>query len=96
MMRSGVHPFACEQCDGVDNDGDGLVDEEDPDYIAQSCPLQLGICVGAIAACGGTSGPLPCGPAEYRRISGAYSAEEVCDDGLDNNCNHEVDEGCPP
>ncbi|MFH2007689.1 MAG: MopE-related protein, partial [bacterium] len=68
--------------DGLDNDCDGLVDEN----LRQVCGTDVGICRSGFATCaGGTWGSCvgQVGPAE----------EEICN-GLDDNCDGSVDEGC--
>ncbi len=85
-----VFPGAPEICDGADNDGDSLVDGDDPDYAAPSCPKQVGVCRGAVKACiDGVLQPCDYGP--------SYAPEETIDwcDGLDNDCDNRVDEECP-
>jgi hypothetical protein len=70
-----------EICDGQDNDCDGQIDEE-----LGTTTCGLGICLHTIPAC--TNGtPTLCDPGEG-------AEDEVCD-GLDNNCNGEVDEDQP-
>ncbi|MBK6944839.1 MAG: T9SS type A sorting domain-containing protein [Flavobacteriales bacterium] len=86
---------ADEICDGIDNDGDGLIDATDPDLVLVFCENQNGVCSGAIKSAdrcvNGTWEP--CIPADYLLNSQAYIAGgEVCD-GLDNNCDGQVDEG---
>ena len=73
-----------DDCDGIDNDGDGQVDE---DFV--SMPTACGI--GACAAQGATE----CvgGQLIDSCVSGA-PGEEVCDDGVDGDCDGTVDEGC--
>ena len=71
-----------ERGDGVDNDGDGVVDE------GCGCDhqgLALGVCVqGVIEAEGGACAR----PAYY------YAVEVFLCDGLDNDCDGLIDEGC--
>jgi formylglycine-generating enzyme required for sulfatase activity len=70
-------------CDGLDDDCDGETDEDAP---AQACPLQEGVCAGAVQACAGGSytacdyGPLYTPGVDAR-----------CD-GLDDDCDGETDE----
>ncbi len=86
-----VFPGATERCDGLDNDGDDLVDQDDDDYVATKCPLQVGVCLGAERPCGGIAGPLECDAAVYQANDEHYAAEEICGDGLDNNCDTRPD-----
>jgi len=88
---SGVLP-AAEGCNGLDDDCDGETDE---DLTGQACELQDGVCAGSTQACGGAGGWLACDAARY---GAAYEAEEASCDGLDNDCDGEVDElaGCEP
>jgi hypothetical protein len=67
-----------EWCDGLDNDCDGKVDEEQPTLACGK-----GQCFHTVASCvGGVS--YECNPFEG-------AGPEVCD-GVDNNCDGEVDE----
>ncbi len=71
-----------EICNGVDDDCDGLVDED----LTRACGTDVGVCVagtescvgGGFGACVGSVGP----------------RAEVCDGALDENCDGTVDEGC--
>jgi len=74
-----IHPQATEQCDdGVDNNCDGLIDDED----AISCPPcpDLDGDGHTDVTCGGDD----CADSDPQIHPGAA---EVCDDGADNNCN---------
>jgi hypothetical protein len=75
-----------EICDGLDNNCNGSVDEGNPGGGASCNTGQLGICAAGTTAC--TSGSVVCN----RNQS---PVTEICGDGLDNNCNGTVDEGCP-
>ena len=78
-------PECREICDGVDNDENGLVD----DSLDDTPPCSTaGVCTGVTARCYGASGWRCEGhPASYEPM-------EVSCDGIDNDCNGEVDEVC--
>jgi len=82
-------PAADTTCDGADDDCDGDTDE---DYVPEPCSLttSLGTCVGEYV-CDGADGP---------RCDAREPAVEVCDDGVDNDCDGSVDGedgvGCTP
>lgn len=97
-----VYNSPIEVCDGMDNDANGLVDEGDPNLGAD--------CVEMVNVNGGwipVEGRLYCGYHDYDQsaqlmctidnIPGLeYHCEENTEfcDGIDNNCNFQVDEDC--
>jgi len=54
------------------------------------CP-EPRVCAGAVEACGGAAGWLACTASEYGT---QYEASESRCDGMDNDCDGQVDEGC--
>lgn len=94
-----TYPGAPEICDGKDNSCSGVADDGLDDM---PCPKQLGVCAGARTAC--TSGevescdePVNGGMSIYESHADTnglvYSETELCD-GVDNNCDGRIDEGC--
>ena len=79
------YPGATEACDGVDNDCDGKVDEGFPDLDADG----IADCTDIDTDGDGDPDLTDCQPTNGAVYAGAT---EVCD-GLDNNCNGQVDEG---
>lgn len=80
-----------ELCDGLDNDCDGKIDNV---THPPPCRLRDGVCYGLTQKCGGAKGWLPCDPKIYPKHSSSYQAVETSCDGLDNDCDGEIDELC--
>ncbi len=81
-----IHPGGTEYCDGIDSDCDG---DPDNDVTGPPCALAgVGICAGT-KPCDGASGWGECGAEEY---GPDYQEYETLCDGLDNDCDGDVDE----
>ena len=81
----GAYEDVEQTCDGKDNDCEGTVDNG---LVAPSADIQLGECAGAVKLCLGASG---WAEPNYGAIPTYETTETLCD-GLDNDCDGEVDE----
>jgi hypothetical protein len=97
-QRSQVNPDALEQCDGVDNDCDEAIDEglRELDYYLDLDGDGFGDYENTIEACTPPPGYVEnfddCddGNAEVNPL-----ATEICNDGVDDNCNGRADDADP-
>ncbi|MDI1482800.1 MopE-related protein [Polyangium sp. y55x31] len=74
-----------ETCDGLDNNCNGAVDEQNPGGGVSCQTGKSGVCASGTTAC--QNGQTAC-------VQTNQPSLEICD-GLDNNCNGTVDEGNP-
>ncbi len=91
-----IHPGATEWCNDKDDNCNGQTDEPGPNTITENGKAKgeicgLGICAGGTVKCDAKTRKAVC--------STAYKAkdQEICDNGLDDNCNGQTDsaaEGC--
>ena len=93
MICGGLRSLTCstegnagaEQCDGLDNDCDGAVDD---DLTAPAAALTSGVCAGQVKVCEGVNG---WNEPDYAAIAG-YALDDSACDGLDNDCDGSTDE----
>lgn len=96
--NAAINPLATEICNGVDDDCDGLADDADPDVVgmpiwfADADGDTYGDAVTTTFACnqpvGYVADPSDCDDTQATVYPGAT---EICD-GLDNDCNGDVDD----
>ncbi|MFT3769319.1 MAG: LamG domain-containing protein [Minicystis sp.] len=74
---------SAEICDGLDNDCNGVADDGNPGGGLACSTGKPGVCAAGTTACSG--GAISC-------VQNQQAKAEVCD-GLDNNCDGNIDEG---
>lgn len=82
-----------ESCNGLDDDCDGLIDNN---LTAPPCSNQKGVCKGSVkTVCSGTLGWQGCLAGQsYSQHSQDYQSKETKCDGQDNDCDGQVDAWC--
>ena len=84
-----------EQCNGIDDDCDGEVDADDPDLLppANLCTVTPGTpCAATQIFCNGSMGWSCAYPPEVEVVAGFVRLTETRCDGIDGNCDGNVDE----
>jgi len=82
-----VNPGAAELCNGIDDNCAAGVDEGYS--LGQACSVGVGVCMNiGVIVCDGNGGTV-CS------ASPGVPGTEVCGNGLDDNCDGLIDEGCP-
>ncbi len=96
-----TNPFAVEVCDGVDNDCDLFVDDDDPDadltpWYRDGDGDSWGVSTDVLAQCTQPSGYVGT-PGDCNDFAASTNpgAEEVCDAGADNDCDGLSDDQDP-
>lgn len=90
-------PADSDQCNGKDDDCDGLIDEGCPCLDSSGAPLPDGSTrdCGGSGTCAGTQ-TCTSGSWDANCVGGKTPEPEICFNGTDENCDGTLDDGCCP